>query len=454
MRAALGGEPINGVGDAVLEIVVAGDARLVAPVPRPQARFERQDPDQEVASRRVRAASVRGRAARRTPATTACPSTTALMLAVVASIESTVVDVLDTADRLKAAGAAGNEANTKALLIEPVVSALGWNLFDIGEVDREFRVYDGTFLDYALRVDGNPRLFLEAKALSKSLNDKPFIAQTVNYANNEGVLWCVLTNGLDYRVYKSNEPVDMERKLLFEVDLREAADEHARANVVAALRKLSRQAVEAGELDAWGEEIFTDVRTRAALARLGVNPSVGFIRAVGAALDGPAIEPPRLKSSLARILGQVAPAAVQVPVVGKVPRKQKGSGPEPAPAKTAYDIEHHKRSKPSAIIDLFDRVDAYATALGPDVSRRVRKFYVGYFAGKRSFFTCELQKAKIYVYLSLDPPAAQPWDEEVMRDVTNIGHFGMGNTEFVLRLPEQLPAVEELIKQSYLKNRT
>jgi predicted type IV restriction endonuclease len=43
-------------------------------------------------------------------------------------------------------------------------------------------------LDYALRIDGKPRLFVEAKALNKSLDDKAFIAQTVNYANNEGVL--------------------------------------------------------------------------------------------------------------------------------------------------------------------------------------------------------------------------------------------------------------------------
>jgi predicted type IV restriction endonuclease len=128
------------------------------------------------------------------------------------------------AERLRASGS-GNEANTKALVIEPLLSALGWDLEDLEQVDREYRVYDNTCLDYALKIEGRPRLFIEAKGVTKKLNDKGFIAQAVNYANNEGVQWCVLTNGVTYRVFKTNEPVAMEEKLLFEVDLAEGANE-------------------------------------------------------------------------------------------------------------------------------------------------------------------------------------------------------------------------------------
>jgi predicted transport protein len=88
-----------------------------------------------------------------------------------------------------------------------------------------------------------------------------------------------------------------------------------------------------------------------------------------------------------------------------------------------------------------------------DVERRVLKYYIGYFAGKRSFFTMELQRAKINVYVSLDPAQVKPWNSEAMRDVTKIGHFGLGNTEYALQSPGQLPELETLIKGSYLKNR-
>ncbi len=101
-----------------------------------------------------------------------------------ADLTTTVQSVLQTAETLKAAGAAANEANTKAHMIEPVLSALGWNMTNFHEVDREYKVFDGTFLDYALRIDGKPKLFVEAKALGKTLADKQFIAQTINYANN------------------------------------------------------------------------------------------------------------------------------------------------------------------------------------------------------------------------------------------------------------------------------
>ena len=64
--------------------------------------------------------------------------------------------------QLKAAGAM-KEANTKASVIQPLLAELGWNLADPQQVDHEYEVYDGTRIDYALLIDGKPRLFVEAK---------------------------------------------------------------------------------------------------------------------------------------------------------------------------------------------------------------------------------------------------------------------------------------------------
>lgn len=185
------------------------------------------------------------------------------------ALPETIGVVLATAQKLKA-GTAGNQANTKALLIEPLLSALGWDVSDIDSVEREVRVFDGTFLDYALKVAEVPRLYIEAKGILENLGDKKFISQAINYANNDGVLWCVLTNGLRYGVYKTNEPVAMNQKLLFEVDL--ADDSEPRSQKAKLLGLLSRQAVEDGSLDAFGDRIFTDTRVRKALAELACHP--------------------------------------------------------------------------------------------------------------------------------------------------------------------------------------
>ncbi len=92
-------------------------------------------------------------------------------------------------------------------------------------------------------------------------------------------------------------------------------------------------------------------------------------------------------------------------------------------------------------------------ALGEDVQRRPVKQYIGYFAGRRSFFTLEVKQTKIYAYISIPPNEAKPWNADDMRDVTNIGHYGMGDTEFVLRTADQLPRLKTLIEQSYFRNR-
>lgn len=63
---------------------------------------------------------------------------------------------LANAEQLKHAGSS-NEANTRALVIEPVLVALGWDTSDLAQVDREYCVYDGTFLDYARDCSWRPR---------------------------------------------------------------------------------------------------------------------------------------------------------------------------------------------------------------------------------------------------------------------------------------------------------
>jgi hypothetical protein len=65
-----------------------------------------------------------------------------------------------------------NEQNTKAALIDPILRALGWNVEDWEEVQREFRVQSGDNpVDYALtdRETKKALLFLEAKALNENL---------------------------------------------------------------------------------------------------------------------------------------------------------------------------------------------------------------------------------------------------------------------------------------------
>jgi predicted transport protein len=363
------------------------------------------------------------------------------------ALPDTITKLVQTAAKLKASGS-GNEANTKALLIEPMIASLGWDPVDLDMVEREVKVFEGTYLDYALKLDGAPRVYVEAKGLNENLDDKKFIAQTVNYANNDGVVWCVLTNGARVRVYKTNEPVAMDRKLLFEVDLTDDAE--TAGDKARLLRLISREAVEAGDLDRFGERVFTDGRVREALADLASDPPAAVLNAIGTRLGHPVVPVDALRRSLARILDAPTPAP-EAPAspAGDAKSTPTSPGPPAPPKGQEYDLDHHVGNKSALIRDLFDEVNAFGTSLGGDVTRRIRKQYLGYFRGKRSFFTVELQHQRLLIYLALDPTAVQPWNDEMMRDASHIGHFGMGDTEYSLRNVDQLDELKALIQTAY-----
>jgi len=330
----------------------------------------------------------------------------------------------------------------RSSLIEPLLASLGWDIGDLDVVEREYRVYDNTFLDYALKIDGVPRLFVEAKGVGKNLDDKQFIAQTVNYANNEGVLWCVLTNGLVYRVYKTNEPVPMEQKLLFEVDLA-AADAATTTDMAKSLALISRQSIGDDALDLWGDRVFTDGRVRKALGQLGAHPTKTFVADLARLLGKPEISTAKLGESLSRVLDAESLEA---------PKSNSGSSaqkPKPPASGKEYLLEHHLAGKPAVIVDSFEQLDQFGRELGADVSRRIRKQYVGYFAGRKSFFTIEVQRQRVLLYLNLDPASVQPWDESTMRDASKLGHFGMGDMEFSVRQAADIDAARTLMKTAY-----
>lgn len=70
---------------------------------------------------------------------------------------------------------------------------------------------------------------------------------------------------------------------------------------------------------------------------------------------------------------------------------------------------------------------------------------------KGAIFCCvELQKARIHVFLKLkhthleDPPA-------FVRDVSNVGHYGVGDLRLTVSNMTDLEAVRSLIRQSFEK---
>lgn len=122
-------------------------------------------------------------------------------------------------DRQKGKGVF-DEEDVKGAIIDPLLRILGWDVNDPREVKKEARI-EGKRADYALKIDDDIKVIIEAKAFSISLDGSDsrgtYEKQAINYAYNQGIGWAILTNGETWRLY--NAYWKTQSKLAFEINI-------------------------------------------------------------------------------------------------------------------------------------------------------------------------------------------------------------------------------------------
>ncbi|MBF0273500.1 MAG: type I restriction enzyme HsdR N-terminal domain-containing protein [Magnetococcales bacterium] len=117
-----------------------------------------------------------------------------------------------------------NEEDTKRVLILPLLQALQWDIHGIREVCSEYRNHrQSNPVDCALLLNNLPCLYVEAKPVNCLLEERKWADQIVSYAASDGVVWCVLTNGDEYRFYNANALGNSESKLYQKVMISDIA---------------------------------------------------------------------------------------------------------------------------------------------------------------------------------------------------------------------------------------
>lgn len=101
------------------------------------------------------------------------------------------------------------------------------------------------------------------------------------------------------------------------------------------------------------------------------------------------------------------------------------------------------------MIDRFEALRAYMTALGDDVQETTLRFYIA-FKRIKNFACVEFRPStgKILIFAKVDPSAVQ-LEPGFTRDVTNVGHFGTGDLEITLTKAEDLERAKALLELSY-----
>lgn len=115
-----------------------------------------------------------------------------------------------------------NEIRTRAVLIDPMLAALGWPVTDPSVVVVEYEAGGGR-ADYALlrRADDRPALVIEAKKYDEPLDAHRM--QLLTYALGQGIPYGCLTDGNRWQVYdifaavRGGEPQPLDQRCRLDV---------------------------------------------------------------------------------------------------------------------------------------------------------------------------------------------------------------------------------------------
>ena len=107
------------------------------------------------------------------------------------------------------------EADTVTLVTDMLSEIFGYDKYT--EITGEYLIRS-TFCDLAIKINSELQTLIEVKAIGLELKDN-HVRQAIDYAANQGVDWVMLTNGINWRVYKITfaKPIDYE--MVLNIDL-------------------------------------------------------------------------------------------------------------------------------------------------------------------------------------------------------------------------------------------
>ena len=132
------------------------------------------------------------------------------------------------------------EQATREVAVLPVLECLGWEIFDAGEVVREFSAGDGK-VDYCLKTGQKNHILIEVKRAGTPLDEHQ--EQLLKYSFAEGAPLAVLTDGLVWWLYIPSGEGNWKNRRFFDVNFHKDSKEETSKNL---MRFLGKKAVLGG----------------------------------------------------------------------------------------------------------------------------------------------------------------------------------------------------------------
>ena len=169
------------------------------------------------------------------------------------------------------------------------------------------------------------------------------------------------------------------------------------------------------------------------------------MKAVQNEIDDQSLKPAQIRQALRRIMGATWGESGEE---RKERREDRGRA-EPRSTRRSYGEEHHIGGKPREVVELYRALDRLCQDFAPgEVVRRYLAKYVSWSLGKATFCCCHLQRSGMRVWLKLAPDEVPGW-ASFARDVSQVGHWGVGDVELAIDSLQTLRAAEPLIRGSF-----
>lgn len=197
------------------------------------------------------------------------------------SIESRLAQL---SERVRShSSAMATEEAVKTSVVLPFFHALGYDVFDPGEVVPEFTAdavgKKGEKVDYAIKIDGAIRILVECKPITTSL-DKVHLAQLFRYFAVTSAKFAVLTNGRTFQFHTDlEEPNKLDTRPFLTFDLSDI-----QPHLLVELRKFEKSGFDVAGILATAERLKYTSALKNEISKLIDDPSEEFVRMISAGL--------------------------------------------------------------------------------------------------------------------------------------------------------------------------
>lgn len=175
------------------------------------------------------------------------------------------------------------EEAVKTAVVLPFLQALGYDVFNPGEVVPEFTAdavgKKGEKVDYAIKLDGEIRILIECKPINTKL-DKVHLAQLYRYFSVTSAKFAILTNGRFFHFHSDlEEPNKLDSRPFFTFDISEP-----NAQVLSELKKFERAGFDVDGILANAERLKYTSALKAEILKLIEAPTEDFVRLIASSV--------------------------------------------------------------------------------------------------------------------------------------------------------------------------